>query len=187
MTRQERLRLEFEERVERQRDEQRARSSAGSQRRDEHDESTTPAPRGEWLQRSGTSFLRTSPGEVTGRDQSYDDYIVKKYGPTPAREGGLQGAMDRLRDRLAGKRDDRLPLSQRPDPVPNPICPVDAVPLAIVSYTPSMRPAMKRCPVCGRTEREFLERGIDLTPVTEHVRKALNHEGWQKEHVIRRW
>ena len=86
MTRQERLRLEFEERVERQRDEQRARSSAGSQRRDEHDESTTPAPRGEWLQRSGTSFLRTSPGEVTGRDQSYDDYIVKKYGPTPARE-----------------------------------------------------------------------------------------------------
>jgi hypothetical protein len=41
----------------------------------------------------------------------------------------------------------------------------------VVSYSASMKPATRRCPVCGKTEREMIERGIDLTPITEGSRR----------------
>jgi hypothetical protein len=124
---------------------------------------------------------------MTGTNPDVDKVLAEKFGSKKYSVERVREAEERLHKRLSGQRDDKVPLSQRPDPVENPRCPIDQVALETVSYTPSLRAAIRRCPVCRRTEREMLEKGVDLRPVTEHVRDALNHAGWQKEHVIRHW
>jgi hypothetical protein len=118
-----------------------------------------------------------------------DRVIAEKFGRKVPSRDQIRAAEERLHARLSGKiaDKDKVPVDQRPEPHATPICPIDAVPLKTVSVTDSLQPATRKCPVCKRTEREFMERGIDLTPQTERIREGLNHAGFRREYVKPRW
>jgi rubrerythrin len=179
--------VRFRERYARERAE-RARD-AGQRGTQSHadDEDTTPAPATRW-ERFGTTYKPTTTS-LTGTNPDVDRVLAQRFGQRQYSAERMREAEERLNKRLSGQRDadEKVPVHQRPEAHATPVCPIDAVPLEVVSYTASMKPAERRCPVCRRTEREMIEKGVDLRPVTEHVRDALNHAGWQKEHVIRRW
>jgi hypothetical protein len=137
-----------------------------------------------------TTSLRPSP--------DLDKVLFEKFGSRRYSAEKVQEAEERLHARLSGERDDKLPVDQRPEEVANPRCPVDGLLLQVVSYSASMKPAIRRCPACGRTEREMVEKGVSLESPVETLRASLTNGGLKKkptsspveEHVrslIRRW
>ena len=144
---------------------------------------SSPAPAALW-EKYANGFRRLSH-PVTNPE--IDKLMLERHGHRLPSGAMIREAEERLRDEMAGQRKNKVPIDQRPDPSETPICTVDAVPLEVVSYSASGKPAIRVCPVCKRTEKQFAEMGVDLTPVVESVRGALNHEGWRKEVLQRRW
>ena len=73
-----------------------------------------------------------------------------------------------------------MPLTERPDEVADPRCPIDGVALETMSYTDGMKPAVRACPVCKRTERAFMEKGVSLQSPTEALRTSMANGGITK-------
>jgi rubrerythrin len=173
--------VKFRQRVERQR-EARAREEQQQHRSDDDDpEPETPAPATRWERFGGTGRLRPTTTSMSGTNPDIDRVLAQKFGSRISSAQRVREAEERLHARLSGQLDDKVPLSQRPEEVAHPRCPVDGVPLQVVSYTASMKPAERRCPVCRRTEKEFTERGISLESPAEGVREAMEHGGLRKK------
>jgi hypothetical protein len=174
---QQRLRAEFDERVERQREERQQQEQ--SHRSDDGDETPAPPRR---FERFGTTFQATTVS-MSGSDPGLDRVLAERFGARIPSAEMVREAEDRLHKRLSGERDDndKVPLNERPDPVETPVCPIDAVPLQVVSYSASGKPATRQCPVCKRTEREMIEKGVDLRPITESIRRSMEHGGLRKK------
>jgi hypothetical protein len=200
MTRQERLREQFFERAEREKEERGRAAKGGTQHHEDNEVDTPPAPPRRWERWAGTGGFRETTVSLTGSNPHVDRVLAEKYGSRQYSRERIREAEDGLHRRLSGSlnESERIPLTQRPEPAERPMCPVDAVLLETVSYTAGMRPAVRRCPVCKRTEKHFLEKGVDLTPITEGIRRSMTDGGLVKkstrspveEHVrslTRRW
>jgi rubrerythrin len=181
MTRQERLKTEFYERAEREKEDRARAAEGGSQHHTtEDDEDTAPAPPRRW-ERFGNRF-KEATHSLTGENPGVNKVLAEKFGSRIPSAKHVREAEERLHRRLSGERTEaeRVPLAQRPDPVERPVCPIDAVPLEVVSYSASMKPAERRCPVCKRSEKSMLEKGINLEGAAEQLRRSMEAGGLKK-------
>jgi hypothetical protein len=165
----------FQERLEAQR----AANAREAQPHQTDPEPTTPAPAARW-ERFGTEFRRTTVS-LTGSNPEIDKLMAERHGHRLPAPGHVRAAEERLRDQLAHTGTTKVPVHQRPDPVDHPRCPIDGVALEVVSYTSSMKPATRACPVCRRTEREFTEKGVSLESPTEALRASMAAGGITKK------
>ena len=166
----------FHERLEAQRA-ARAREAQPGRTDPEPESSSAPAARWE---RFGTEFRRTTVS-MTGTNPDVDRIVAEKHGHRLPSAEHVRQAEERLRDQITGKRTDKVPVRERPDPVDHPVCPIDALPLQVVSYDAGGRPAERKCPACGRSERQMLEKGIDLRSPTEILRSSMTSGGITKK------
>jgi hypothetical protein len=47
-----------------------------------------------------------------------------------------------------------------------------------------MKPAERRCPVCKRSERSMIEKGVNLESPTESLRRSMADGGITKKRVM---
>ena len=121
MTRQERLREQFYERAEREKE---ARAAGGTQHREEHEEDTPPPPKRRWERWAGTSGFKETTVSLTGTNPDLDRLQAEKYGSKQYSRERIREAEERLHRRLSGHRtvEEKDPLDQRPAEVEHPRC-----------------------------------------------------------------
>ena len=147
----------------------------------EDDDETPRIPATRW-ERFGNTLQPTTTS-ITGTDPEVDRVLAQKFGSKQYSPDRVREAEERLHKRLSGHRDDqdKVPVHERPEPHATPVCPVDAVRLEVTSYSDSGQPATRQCPVCKRTEGQFLEKGVDLTPITERIGASMEAGGLRKK------
>jgi hypothetical protein len=176
---QKRARAAFEERLAAQR----AASAREAEPETDPAPESSPAPAARW-EKWGDGFRRVTTS-MTGTDPVIDKVMAEKHGHRLPSAEHVRAAEERLRDQLAhtGTHTKKVPVHQRPDPVERAVCPVDALLLQVVSYDAGGRPAERRCPACGRSEREFTEKGVSLESPTEALRASMESGGIVKKPV----
>jgi len=173
--------VKFQERRARQLEE-RARA-AGQRGSESHadDEDTTPAPVTRY-ERFGHRLMPNTTS-VTGTDPDVDRVLAERFGQRLPSASQLREVEQALHRRLSGQRsaNEKVPVHERPEPVENPRCPLDGVLLEIASYSDTMRPAVRLCRVCGRTERQFYEKGVSLESPAQAVGRSMRDGGLTKK------